>query len=736
VFPTLRSFTAALERCGELRRITCEVSPLLEISAIADAISKSPCVRRSRWAAAFDRDHAGFGGSALLFERVAGCDFPLLINAFGSHRRMEMALGVEERGGLESIAARIASLAKPQPPRSLRETLAKAREFLPLLRIAPRLVRRGRCQEVVRLASRGEVDLTRLPIIKCWPLDGDPSAVGYPITPEQAGTAAGQGRYITFAGMHTIHSSDRQHSKPASHNIGMYRAQLIDRTRLAMHWHMHHDGAAHWRSWKALGQRMPIAICLGGESVMAYGATAPLPPGISELLMCGFLNGRGIPMVRAKTVPLRVPANSEIVIEGWVSTECGPVGWDPRPQRGDGSPLGPGAVFEGPFGDHTGFYSLPDRYPIVEVTAITHARDALYPTTVVGPPPQEDYALGKATERIFLPLLRTLIHDVDEYHLPQYGCFHNAAFIRIRKAYPLQARRVMHSIWGAGQMAWTKTLAVVDDSIDVHDDRAVWRAILERCDFRRDVEIVHGPLDILDHAAPFLGAGGKIGFDATRRLEGEALGGIPIDRSPLGTTTEPIDAWLRNAGLRNAGLQDAGLQDAGLHDAGLHDLGLSRCGVRRMAMPFARREDDEPWTRRMVAISLDSHAATTEGPDVAAMVMDRFWLLAPAGIGDLLMIVDGSVDPTDCWSVLFHWVSNADPARDRITRGDANASCGRLGFDATCKRPGFARHQLPAREYPPPLSMDEATTALLRRRWLEYGLPGSGPPAPGSPRNA
>lgn len=705
MFATLRAFIEALERAGELRRISCEVSPLLEISAIADRISKSPCARRSRFAGAFDPDHADFGGTALFFERVAGSDFPLLINAFGSYRRMEMALGVEETGGFEAIAARIASLTKPQPPRSLGEILAKAREFLPLLRIGPKLIRRGRCQEVVKLASRGEVDLTRLPIIKCWPLDGDPSAVGYPMSAEQAGTARGQGRFITLAGMHTINADNRDAARPSSHNIGMYRAQLVDRTRLAMHWHMHHDGAAHWRSWKALGQPMPIAICLGGESVMTYGATAPLPPGISELLMCGFLNGRGIPMVKAKTVPLRVPANSEIVIEGWVSTQCGPIGWDPRPERGDDSPLGPGSVFEGPFGDHTGFYSLPDRYPIVEVTAITHARDAVYPTTIVGLPPQEDYALGKATERIFLPLLRTLVHDIVDYHLPQYGCFHNAAFIQIRKSYPLQGRRVMHSVWGAGQMAWTKTIVVVDESVDVHDERAVWRALLERCDFRRDVELVRGPLDILDHAAPFLGAGGKIGFDATAKLRGESIGGVPFDRSPMGGA-EDAPAARRMAEL---------VRELG------RDPRLIELGVRAIAAPFATGDGDPAWTRRLIAVAIDREAARRD-PSRAEQAMDCFWKQAVLGLGDLVIAVDDRVEVGSPWAVLFHWVSNSDPLRDRITRGDATTPCGRLGFDATSKPAGQVRKDYPVRDYPPLLAMDEGTKKLVEERWSEYGL--------------
>jgi 4-hydroxy-3-polyprenylbenzoate decarboxylase len=309
----------------------------------------------------------------------------------------------------------------------------------------------------------------------------------------------------------------------------MYRVQLFGKRHLSMHWHMHHDGARHWRSWKAKGERMPVAIALGGESVMPYAATAPMPPGISEMLLAGFLNRGGIPLVDCRTVPLSVPANSEIVIEGYVSDQAGLIGFDPRLP---GSTLGPGAVFEGPFGDHTGFYSLPDRYPLLEVTAITHRRNAVYPTTIVGLPPQEDYYLGKATERLFLPLLRTLIHDIIDYDLPMFGAFHNCVFVKIRKEYPLQARRVMHSIWGAGQMAWTKMIVVVDHDVDVHDQDAVLFHLCANCDPGRDVEVVNGPLDILDHAAPRLGAGHKIGFDATRKIPGEEVGGNPVRSWP------------------------------------------------------------------------------------------------------------------------------------------------------------------------------------------------------------
>jgi len=695
----MRDFLNTLERAGELHRVRVPVSPILEITEIADRVSRM-AARPSAGAQRFDPAMAAMGGRALLFERVEGCDFPLAINAWGSYRRMELALGChEDPRGLEAVAARIASLVKPVPPRSAGELLARAREFAPLLRIGPRRVRRGACQDVVRLAERGEVDLTRLPIVKCWPLDGDPRAVGFPLDAAGAGTAGGAGRYVTLAGMHTVHADDRDAARPASHNIGMYRSQLLGPTRLAMHWHMHHDGASHWRSWKRLGKRMPIAICLGGEAVMPYGATAPLPPGISELLMCGFLNGRGIPMVRARTVPLWVPANSEIVIEGWVSTECGPIGWDPR---GD-EPLGPGAVFEGPFGDHTGFYSLPDRYPVVDVTAVTHRRDAVYPTTVVGLPPQEDYYLGKATERIFLPLLRTLVHDIEDYHLPMFGCFHNAAFVRVRKAYPLQGRRVMSSVWGAGQMAWTKMVFVFDEDAPIHDEDAALRRAMERCDMLRDVVAQQGPLDILDHSAPWIGAGTKLGFDCTRKVEGEAWNGVPLG-DPAIPGTDARDA----AGARIARALQAVAPDV---TVGFPEAGLGRICV--VVLP-AR-----------TAGSHDGAAAARIAVEAAATDAERTGHAPHSGAADLVIVLDGPA-PADSWRhAFFFMASNADPSRDAFRSGR------RIGFDATRKLRGPGRHGLPVRDYPPLVEMDAGTVGTVDRRWNEYGFDGAPVPTRG-----
>ncbi len=535
MYRTLREFVKALEKAGELARVSVRVSPLLEATEIVDRVSKSPAARLSEHAKAFDPRHHALGGKAVLFEDVEGSSVPLLMNAFGSYRRVEMALGCEDNGGLEGLAKRVESLIKPEPPTGIMEKVKKGLELAKVASFAPKVVRGGVCQEVVKTGD--EIDLFELPIIKCWPRDGDPSQVGYALSPEESGTAAGQGRYITLGGMYTIHPDDagKEDGVPRpSRNIGMYRAQFIDRNRTAMHWHMHHDGARHWRAWKAKGEPMPCAIALGGESVLPYAATAPLPPGVSELLFAGFLNDGAIPLVKCRTVDLHVPANAEIVIEGFVSTACGSIGYDPRVKGADGKPepLGPGAVFEGPFGDHTGFYSLPDRYPIFEVTAITHRRDPIYPATIVGLPPMEDYYLGKATERIFLPLLKTLVPDILDYDLPMFGAFHNCAFIQIRKEYPLQARRVMHAVWGAGQMAWTKMIVVVDDDVDVHDHEAVLFHVCANCDPGRDVEIVNGPLDILDHAAPRLGAGHKIGFDATRKVSGEEVGGHAVRDFP------------------------------------------------------------------------------------------------------------------------------------------------------------------------------------------------------------
>ncbi len=705
MYRDLHEFIEALERAGELVRIKARVSPVLEIAAIADRVSKSraPHVPSDAARRTDPRFH-DLGGPALLFENVEGSEMPVLINAFGSYRRMEIALGVEE-GGFEELAERLGALVQPQPPRSIGEAIAKAKQFAPLLRIGPRMTRRAPCQQIVETGN--DIDLTRLPLIRCWPLDGDLASVGYPaeinegvpgtghpdISPAEWGRLW-RGRYVTLGGVHTIHADDADEAKPRSHNIGMYRVQLFGKRTMAMHWHIHHDGAAHWRSWKKLGKPMPVAIALGGEAVLAYAATAPLPPGLSELLMAGYLNGRGVRLARCRTVPLRVPANTEIVIEGYVSERAGEIGFDPREADGcrglsessseghvDGAQtwpssqsllrprhreeLGAGAVFEGPFGDHTGFYSLPDRYPILTVTAVTRRHEAVYPTTIVGLPPQEDYFLGKATERIFLPLLKVLIPDIEDYDLPMFGAFHNCAFIKIKKAYPLHARRVMHAIWGAGQMAWTKMIVVVGEDVDVHDHAAVLRAISERCDPQEDIERVRGPLDILDHAAPVLGAGTKIGFDATGARHG---------------ATTPRSDEANSAPVA-------------------HSLNRSFAAVSD-----ARLSPETGWL---------SVACEGDGRTVAEALRDERDLPA------YVVLVGESVDLTSFDEVMFHMCANWDPGRDTIEID------GSLIFDATPKTPdpsGAAHDGQTVRDWPPILQMDGSTDELVDRRWSEYGI--------------
>lgn len=683
MYRSLGEFVAALEWAGELVRIRERVSPVLEIAAIADRVSKQKAPGLpSAGARRTDPRFCDRGGPALLFEQVEGSDFPVLINGYGSYRRVEMAMGRRAGGeGLERIAAKIGNMVKPEPPRSLREAFAKVRELAPLARIGPRRKRgRGPCQEVT--IEGDAVDLTKLPLIRCWPLDGDLAAVGYPADVNAGVPGLGhpaidgpswerdwRGRYITFGGIHTIHADDAGAARPRSHNIGMYRVQLFGKRTMAMHWHVHHDGASHWRSWKRAGKPMPVAIALGGESVLPYAATCPLPPGISELLMAGFLHGRGIEMVRGVSVPLWVPANAEIVIEGYVSHEAGEIGWDPRVPRDQAvagypapGPLGPGAVFEGPFGDHTGFYSMPDRYPILTVTAITHRRGAVYPTTIVGLPPQEDYYLGKATERIMLPLLKTMIHDVEDYDLPQFGAFHNCAMVRIRKSYPLHARRVMHAVWGAGQMSWTKCIFVVDDDVDVHDAFAVLRAASAWCRPDRDVERVRGPLDILDHAAPRLGAGTKIGLDCTRKVPGEEVGGLDVSGQ-----WSPPDAAAREAVVR-AVKALPGVANASWP---------AECGGWLFV---ACRKENAGDGRRLVEAVL-TLASRDNQPGCA--------------VPPFVVVVGSHVDVGNPDEALFHWVANFDAGRDAIW-GD-----GRVGFDATPKIAGDEANGEPVRDWPP-----------------------------------
>jgi 4-hydroxy-3-polyprenylbenzoate decarboxylase len=411
------------------------------------------------------------GGPALFFENVKGSSMPVVINLLGSYKRMCRALGVN---AFEEVADRIAGLIKPQVPEGWIEKLKLVPQLAQLAKLPPRIVRTGACQQVVKLGR--DVDLSELPVLQCWPLDA--------------------GRFITFGQVFTKNPVNGER------NVGMYRLQLKDRNTCFMHWHLHHDGCQNFMEYKKLGTQMPIAVSLGGDPVFPYMATAPLPPNTDECLLGGFLRGAPVDLVKCRTIDLEVPASAEIVIEGYVDTT--------EPWH-----------TEGPFGDHTGFYSLADQFPLYHVTAITQRANPIYPTTIVGKPPMEDYWLGKATERIFLPLIRMFIPEVVDYNLPRPGAFHNLCFVSIKKTYPMQARKVMNAIWSMGQMMFSKIVVVVDAHVDVQDEEKVWFHVGANVHPGRDVVFNEGPTDILDHAAPVCGVGHKMGIDATRKFPEE-----------------------------------------------------------------------------------------------------------------------------------------------------------------------------------------------------------------------
>lgn len=452
-FRNLRELLGGLEERGELLRVHEPVSPILEITEWADRTVKR-------------------GGPALLFDRVEGSSMPVAINVFGTRERTAFALGVKD---LDELGQRVEALVHQRPPETLIEKLKMVPLLMKLASFPPKRVRSGPCQDVILTGQ--QVDLGKLPALKCWPGDG--------------------GRYLTMTNVFT--------KDPAGlPNCGMYRIQIFDKNTAAMHWHMHHDGARHFREFEARKEPMPVAVAIGGDPAVCYSATAPLPPGIDEMLLAGFLREAPVEMVACVSQPsLSVPAEAEIVVEGYLA---------PGERR-----------LEGPFGDHTGFYSLADQYPVFHVTAITHRRDPIYQTIVVGPPPMEDTFMGKATERLFLPFLKLTLPEVVDLNLPEFGVFHNCVFVSIRKQYPQHARKVMHGLWGLGQMMFAKMIVVVDEQVNVQDPHAVLFQMGANCDFSRDLELVKGPTDVLDHASQHFGWTGKLGIDATKKWKDEGF---------------------------------------------------------------------------------------------------------------------------------------------------------------------------------------------------------------------
>lgn len=472
-YKDLREFLKLLEKKGLLKRISVEVDPVLEITEITDRMCKSPD-----------------GGKALFFEKVRGSRFPVVTNIFGSFERMSLALEVEK---LDDVAARIEDLLNQAPPKTLMEKLAMLPRLLEFSKFLPRSVKSAPCQEVI---ERENPDLGRFPILKCWPGDGQP-ATEVRSQKSEIGSAGNEGRFITLP---MVFTKDPESGR---RNCGMYRIHVYDRTTTGMHWHIHKDGARHFDKYKALQRRMPAAIAVGSDPAVMYSASAPLPESIEEMLFAGFLRREPVEMVKCITSDIEVPANSELVIEGYL---------DPDEMR-----------IEGPFGDHTGFYSAADYYPVFHVTCITHRADMIYPATIVGKPPMEDCYMGKATERIFLPLLKLDFPEIRDINLPMEGVFHNAALISVKKSYPGHAKKVIHGLWGKGQMMFSKLLIVVDEDVDVQNIHyTAWR-VLNNVDWKRDVVIADGPLDDLDHAANWPRYGAKMGIDATRKTREEGM---------------------------------------------------------------------------------------------------------------------------------------------------------------------------------------------------------------------
>ncbi|MBI1883461.1 MAG: menaquinone biosynthesis decarboxylase [Chlamydiae bacterium] len=451
-YDTLNDFIKAFEKRGELKRVSFEVDPILEITEITDRVTKS-------------------GGPALLFEKVKGSKIPLLINTFGTEKRMCMALGVES---FSELAERVASFLEPKIPSTFFESV----QMLPMLQtlkaLKPKTIRQGACQEIVNTENFSLFDL---PALKCWPQDG--------------------GRYITLPVVIT------QDPETDAANYGMYRLQIFDEKTIGMHWQIHKGGAAHFHKAKLMKKRMEVAVALGPDPAVIYSASAPLPEGVDEMMLAGFIRNKAVEMVKGKTIDLEIPANSQIVLEGYV---------DPEEMR-----------MEGPFGDHTGYYSLADLYPVFHVTAMTMQKNPVYPTIIVGAPLQEDFFMGKATERIFLPILKKQLPELVDMHMPAEGVFHNLLLVSIDKRYPGQARKVMSAIWGLAQLCFAKVVVVVDKDVNIQDVKEVaWKA-LNHIDPERDFMFTQGPIDVLDHAGRRMALGSKVGIDATRKWKEEGF---------------------------------------------------------------------------------------------------------------------------------------------------------------------------------------------------------------------
>lgn len=597
-----------LEEKGELIRIKEYVNPHLEITEITDRISK----------------HLG---PALLFENT-GTDFPVLINSMGTEQRMAWALGVEK---LDDVAAEIENLFKQLT--SPKDNILDKLKLLPTLSsIAswmPKTVNgKGECQQVIMK----DPDITKFPVLKCWPEDGGP-----------------------FLTLPIIHTKD---PLTGMRNVGLYRMQVFEPTMTGMHWHRHKVSARHFNEYKKLGQKMPVAIALGGDPVYTYAATAPLPDGVDEYMLAGFIRKKKVELVQCLTQDVQVPADADIIIEGYV---------DPQEDF----------ILEGPFGDHTGYYSLADMYPKFHITCITHRKNAVYPATIVGIPPQEDAWIGKATERIFLvPIKMTMVPEIIDMVLPVEGVFHNLVIVKINKEYPGQASKVMHSLWGAGQMMFTKMMVVVDGDVDIHNSEEVAKYISLNFDPAHDLYFTQGPVDVLDHSCSVMAFGGKIGIDGTKK------------------TTEELTG--RNSFLIN------------------ETISINKEELIK-EFPEIKDVNDKLLAKNIsiVFISVEKNRLN-HIRDLAQRILIRDDFSA----AKVIVFLEHTFNIQDTADAVWRFANNVDPKRDHLLIQDKNGAT-HLSLDGTRKT---KEHDGFNRDWPNILASDDQTILHIDKIWNKLGL--------------
>lgn len=611
-YRSLEHFITVLEKEGELVRIKERVSPHLEITEIVDRVSKHH-------------------GPALLFENT-GTAFPLVINAFGSKKRICLALGVND---LDDVSRNIESLFKAlmKPKDNLLEKLMLLPKLNQLASWMPKVKSgRGECQEVIM----DQPDITKFPVMTCWPEDGGP--------------------FITLP---VINTKD---PNTGIRNVGMYRMQVFGPTLTGMHWHRHKVSAKHFAEYKKSGKRMPVSVALGGDPVYTYAATAPLPENVDEYMLAGFLRKKKVELVKCITNELEVPSDADIIIEGYV---------DPDEEY----------ILEGPFGDHTGYYSLADYYPQFHITCITYKKHAIYPSTIVGIPPQEDAWLGKATERIFLaPIKMTLIPEIADMELPIEGVFHNLTIVKIRKEYPGQAQKVTNAMWGAGQMMFNKMLVVVDESVNIHDYAEVIRVVSDRVDPQQDIFFSQGPMDVLDHSCSKFAFGGKMCVDATRKY-GEELRSADLQTIiQLSNTPVPVS-------------------DLKQRFPEIQDINISLLQKEISVVFISVKKNRKNHIRELN----EKLFCNSELRDIK-----------------FIIYVEHTVDVNDIKDVVWRWSNNFDPRRDSyiIPAEDANG-ISHVGFDGTRKTKAFDDFD---RDWPNIICSDEVTIEEIDKKWSSLGL--------------